>query len=427
LLYRVADNLRRRRFELAALQVHECGKPWREADGDVCEAIDFCVYYARQMLRLSEGRHVDLPGESNQHFHEPRGVVAVIAPWNFPLAILCGMTAAAVVSGNTAIVKPAEQSSLTGAALVEAFEQAGAPPGVVNYLPGIGEEIGPVLTNHPGVQMVAFTGSRQVGLDLYADAARTPPNQHFVRRVIAEMGGKNAIIIDNDADADDAIHGVLASAFGYAGQKCSACSRLIVLDGVYDSFLARLVEATKSLRIAPAEDPACFLGPVIDATAYQRILRTIEQSKSHAKLAFAGDVGALADEGYYIAPYIFTDFDPHSSLAQDEIFGPVLACIRARDLDHAIQIANDVPYALTGGLYSRSPVNIEQARRHFRVGNLYINRKITGAMVNRHPFGGLKLSGVGAQAGGPDYLLQFMVSRVVSENTMRHGFAPEQS
>jgi RHH-type transcriptional regulator, proline utilization regulon repressor / proline dehydrogenase / delta 1-pyrroline-5-carboxylate dehydrogenase len=424
LLDAVAERLRRRRFELAAMEVAECGKPWREADADVAEAIDFCIYYARQARRLGSAKHFDVPGETNQHFYEPRGVVAVIAPWNFPLAILCGMTAAAVATGNTAVIKAAEQSSIVGSLLMEAFEQAGAPAGVVNYLPGIGEEIGPELVGNPDVAMIAFTGSRQVGLGIYESAARTPAGQRHIKRVIAEMGGKNAIIVDADADADEAIRGVAASAFGYAGQKCSACSRLIVLEEIHDAFISRLIEAVKSLRVSPAEDPGCFVGPVIDAEAHTRILSVIEMAKSQAKLALGVDAGALAEEGFYIGPHVFTDVDPASSLAQEEIFGPVLACMKARDLDHALELANDVPYALTGGIYSRSPATIERARREFRVGDLYINRKITGALIGRQPFGGFKLSGVGSQAGGEDYLLQFLLPRVVTENTLRHGFAP---
>jgi RHH-type proline utilization regulon transcriptional repressor/proline dehydrogenase/delta 1-pyrroline-5-carboxylate dehydrogenase len=422
LLLKVADNLRRRRFELAALEIAECGKPWREADADIAEAIDFCVYYSHQARRLGKPRHVDLPGETNEQFYEPRGIAVVIAPWNFPLAIPCGMTAAAVVSGNTVIMKPAEQSSVVAAMLMDAFEVAGAPAGVVNYLPGIGEEIGPALVEHPDVALIAFTGSRQVGLAISESASRTPRGQMHVKRVIAEMGGKNAIIVDADADSDEAIHGVVASAFGYAGQKCSACSRVIVLDEIYDAFLGRLIEAVKSLKIAPAEDPGCFVGPVIDAEAHARILAKIERGKSEAKLAFAADAGALADEGYYIGPHVFTDVPADSSLAQEEIFGPVLAALRARDLDHALEIANGVAYALTGGIYSRNPATIQRAQREFRVGDLYINRKITGALVGRQPFGGFKLSGAGSQAGGPDYLLQFIWPRVVTENTLRHGF-----
>ena len=424
LLIRVADHLRRRRFELAALEVIECGKPWREADADVAEAIDFCVYYAQQAIRLGTPRQVDLAGETNAQFYEPRGVAAVIAPWNFPLAILTGMTAAALVAGNTVIMKPAEQSSLIAAELMDAFVQSGFPPGVVNYLPGIGEEVGRALIAHPEVNLIAFTGSRQVGLAIQQSAAQTPPGQDHVKRVIAEMGGKNAIIVDADADLDEAIRGIVYSAFGYAGQKCSACSRLILLEEIYDAMLGRLIEAVKSICVAPAEDPACFVGPVINAEAMERIGRAIERGKSEAKLLHATDVGPLSQEGFFIGPHVFGDVPPESTLGQEEIFGPVLSVMRAKDLDHALHIANGVPYALTGGFYSRSPANIQRVRRRFEVGDLYINRKITGALVGRQPFGGFKLSGIGAQAGGPDYLLQFLIPRVVTENTLRHGFAP---
>jgi RHH-type proline utilization regulon transcriptional repressor/proline dehydrogenase/delta 1-pyrroline-5-carboxylate dehydrogenase len=426
LLAKVADELLRRRFELAATEVLECGKPWREADADVAEAIDFCRYYAREARRLGQPRKTDVPGETNRHFYEPRGVAAVIAPWNFPLAILCGMTAAAVVTGNTVVMKPAEQSSVVAAMLMEAFERADAPAGVVNYLSGIGEEVGPELIGSPDVAIIAFTGSRQVGLEIQQAAARVGPGQEYLKRVIAEMGGKNAIVIDGDADRDEAIHGVLASAFGYAGQKCSACSRLIVLEEIYEAFLGRLIDAAKSLRIAPAEDPACFVGPVIDGEAFARIHRAIDKGKSEARLAFAADTGALAEEGYFIGPHIFGEVAAQSSLAQEEIFGPVLAVMRAKTFDHALELANGVRYALTGGVYSRSPINIERAAREFRVGDLYVNRKITGALVGRQPFGGFKMSGIGSQAGGPDYLLQFVLPRVVTENTLRHGFAPSE-
>lgn len=425
-LVRAADVMRRRRFELAAWQVFECGKQWREADADVAESIDYCDYYAHSMRRLAVPQHADVPGEENEYFYEPRGVTVVIAPWNFPMAILCGMTAAALVTGNTVVMKPAEQSAVVGAKLMEVFQEVGFPVGVVNYLPGIGEEIGPVLVNHPDVAMIAFTGSRGVGLLLNRQAAEQTPAQDHVKRVLAEMGGKNAIIIDDDADLDEAVHGVAASAFGYQGQKCSACSRTIVLESLHDQFLARLVEATKSLKIAPAEDPGCAVGPVIDAEARRRILEFIEKGKREAKLVYAGDPGPLAEEGFYIGPHIFADVDPKATISQEEIFGPVLAVIKVRDLDEALAVANGTQYALTGGLYSRSPANIRKVRRQFRVGNLYINRKITGALVHRQPFGGFKLSGIGSKAGGPDYLLQFVLPRAITENTMRRGFAPEQ-
>ncbi len=426
-LFKVAELFRKRRFELSAWAVHECGKQWREADADIAEAIDFCEYYGREMLRLAKPQRRDAPGEDNEYFYEPRGVAVVIAPWNFPLAILCGMTTAALVTGNTVIMKPAEQSSIVAAKFMEVLREAGFPPGVVNYLPGIGEEIGPTLTNHPDVALIAFTGSLNVGLLINETASRTPAHNDHVKRVIAEMGGKNAVIVDADADLDEAVKGVVESAFGYQGQKCSAGSRAIVLEPLYDQFLARLVDATKSLTVAPAESPGCSVGPVIDGEARERILRMIEKGKQEARLAHATELGPLANEGYYVGPHIFADVPETASLAQDEIFGPVLAVIKARDLEHALAIANGTKYALTGGIFSRSPKNIEQVKKRFRVGNLYINRRITGALVDRQPFGGFKLSGIGSKAGGPDYLLQFVLPRTITENTMRRGFAPQTS
>jgi RHH-type proline utilization regulon transcriptional repressor/proline dehydrogenase/delta 1-pyrroline-5-carboxylate dehydrogenase len=423
-LFRAADVMRRRRFELAAWQVYECGKQWREADADVAEAIDYCDYYAREMLRLAEPQRRDVPGEENTYFYEPRGVVSVIAPWNFPLAILCGMTTAALATGNTAVMKPAEQSAVIGAKLMEVFQEVGLPAGVVNYLPGVGEEVGPVLVNHRDVAMIAFTGSRGVGLAINRQAADTPSGQDHIKRMLAELGGKNAIIIDEDADLDEAVRGVADSAFGYQGQKCSACSRAVVLGPIYDAFLARLVEATRSLKIAPAEDPGSTVGPLIDADARRRVLDYVEKGKREARLAYAGEIGGLADEGYYVAPHIFAEVAPTAVIAQEEIFGPVLAVIRARDLDAALAVANGTSYALTGGFYSRSPDRIARVKREFVVGNLYINRKCTGALVDRQPFGGFKLSGIGSKAGGPDYLLQFVLPRTITENTMRRGFAP---
>ncbi len=425
-LFQAARLMQDRRFELAAWEVYECGKQWREADADVAESIDYCNYYGREMLRLAVPRRRNVPGEDNEYFYDPRGVVVVIAPWNFPLAILCGMTAAALVTGNTVIMKPAEQSTVVGAKLMEIFLEIGMPAGVVNYLPGMGEEIGPLLVKHPDVAMIAFTGSRGVGLTINREAADTPAGQDHVKRVLAEMGGKNAIIVDNDADLDEAVHGVAASAFGYQGQKCSACSRVIVLETIHDVFLNRLIEATRSLKVGPPEDPGYSIGPLIDAEAYGRVLAAIENAKKEAQLRYAADVSQLAQEGYYVGPHIFANVDPQSKLAQEEVFGPVLAVIKARDLGHALEIANGTQYALTGGLYSRSPEHIARVKREFRVGNLYINRKITGALVNRQPFGGFKLSGIGSKGGGPDYLLQFLQPRTITENTMRRGFAPEE-
>ena len=425
LLRRLADQFRKRRFELSAWIVFESGKPWRESDADVAEAIDFCDYYAIEMEKLGATQHRDVPGEDNRYFYEPRGVSVIIAPWNFPLAILTGMATAALVAGNTVILKPAEQSGIIGAKLMECLLAAGVPPGVANFLPGDGEEIGPTLVQHPDVALIAFTGSLKVALLINEQASKTPGGQNFVKKVIAEMGGKNAIIVDADADLDEAVKGVVDSAFGFGGQKCSAGSRAIVLDGIYDQFLARLVEATKSLAVKAADDPGCSLGPVIDAESRDRILRFIETGKKEAKLAHQTDLGALMEQGHFIPPTIFAEVSENASIAQDEIFGPVLSVIRAKDLDDALRIANGTRYALTGGCYSRSPSHLEKVKRKFRVGNLYINRKCTGALVDRQPFGGFKLSGIGSKAGGPDYLLQFVLPRTITENQMRRGFAPE--
>ncbi|MFO0800459.1 MAG: L-glutamate gamma-semialdehyde dehydrogenase [Gemmataceae bacterium] len=425
LLRRVANQFRRRRFELSAWIVLETGKPWREADADVAEAIDFCDFYAAEAVKLHRPHSRNVAGEDNTTFYEPRGVAVVIAPWNFPLAILTGMTAAAVVTGNPAVMKPAEQSGVIAAKLMECFEAAGAPPGVVNYLPGEGEVIGPVLTNHPDVAVIVFTGSVKVGLLIQEQAAQTPPGQAFVKRVIAEMGGKNAVIVDSDADLDEAVKGVVDGAFGYAGQKCSAGSRAIVLADIYDQFLARLIEGTKSLTVAPADEPGASLGPVVDAEARDRIRAAIERGKSEARLAYEADLGPLAGQGFYVGPTVFADVPEGAWIAQEEIFGPVLAVTRANDLDDALRIANGTKFALTGGVYSRSPEHIAAVKRRFRVGNLYVNRKCTGALVDRQPFGGFKLSGIGSKAGGPDYLLQFVLPRTVTENQLRRGFAPE--
>ena len=420
----IAANMRRKRFELAAWIVYECGKPWEEADGDVVEAIDFCMYYADQMRKLSDPRHCDVPGEENVYFYRPRGTVAVIAPWNFPLAILTGMTAAALVTGNTVVMKPAEQSSIVAAKLMDLIHESGIPDGVVNFLPGVGEEVGPELVGSPDVEMITFTGSRDVGLAINESASNTDIRQKMVKRVVAEMGGKNAIIVDDDADLDEAVLGVIHSAFNYAGQKCSACSRVIVVESIHDVFVSRLVEATKSLKIGPAEDPGTIVGPVIDQDARQRIQEYIEIGKEEATLALACDTSELDEEGYYVGPHIFIDVDSTCQIAQEEIFGPVLAVMKADDFEEAITIANDTPYALTAGIYSRSPAHLQRARMELMAGNIYLNRNITGAMVERHPFGGFKMSGMGSKTGGPDYLLQFLVPVNVTENTMRRGFAP---
>ena len=422
----IARELRERRFELAAWQVYECGKPWAEADADVCEAIDFCIYYAQQMRQLDDPLRVDLPGEENRYFYRPRGVVAVISPWNFPLAILTGMTTAALVTGNTVIMKPAEQASVVGAKFMEVILAAGLPDGVVNFLPGIGEEVGPLLVGSPDVDVIAFTGSRPVGLAINEQAAAAHGSQTSVKHVIAEMGGKNAIIVDNDADLDEAVTGVIQSAFGYAGQKCSACSRVIVLADAYQEFLNRLVDATKSLKVGPAELPGSDIGPVIDEDSATRILKYIEQAEAieESQLVLGNVDGKLASEGYFIGPHIFTNVSPDAPISQQEVFGPVLVVFQAKDIGEALAIANGTDYALTGGCYSRSPANLKRVRNEFAVGNLYLNRPITGALVGRQPFGGFKLSGIGSKAGGPDYLKHFLIPINVTENTLRRGFAP---
>jgi RHH-type proline utilization regulon transcriptional repressor/proline dehydrogenase/delta 1-pyrroline-5-carboxylate dehydrogenase len=423
-LRRVADELARRRFEIAAWQVFEVGKPWRDADADVAEAIDFCRFYAREMERLAHPRRRNVPGEWNDYFYEARGPAVIIAPWNFPLAILTGMAMAALVAGNPIVVKPSEQSSRVGFFLMEALESAGIPPGVANFLPGEGEEVGPTLVNDSRVAVIAFTGSRAVGLSLIRDAAVVQPGQREIKRVIAELGGKNAVIVDEDADLDEAVLGVLSAAVGFSGQKCSACSRAIVIGSAYEPFCARLADAVKSIRVGPAEDPATTLGPVVDADARARIEDYLRIGEQEGRLLARAPVPSGLPDGCYVPAAVFTDCPPDGRLCQEEVFGPVLAVLRARDLTEALALADDSAYALTGGLYSRSPKNIERVRREFRVGNLYINRKITGALVDRQPFGGARMSGVGSKAGGPDYLLQFLTPRTVTESVMRRGFAP---
>ncbi len=415
-LLKVAQLMRERRDELSAWLVWEVGKIRREADADVCEAIDFCEYYAREMVQLGKGHRLGhLPGELNMLSYEPRGVAAVIAPWNFPLAILTGMTMAAAVTGNSVIVKPAEQSPVIAAKLMELCREAGFPNGVINFLPGRGEVVGQALVESPDVDVVAFTGSMQVGLDIIRRAGDTQTSQRNVKKVVCEMGGKNAIVVDADADLDEAVQGVVHSAFGFQGQKCSACSRVVVHQSCYDEFKERLVEATRSIVIGPPTDPGTKVGPVIDDEARDKIESYIELGKKEGTLLIERQVD---DHGYYVGPTVFEDIDTGDRLAQEEIFGPVLAIMKAESFEQAIDIANSTRFALTGGIYSRSPYNIEKARKYFDVGNLYINRGITGALVYRNPFGGFQLSGVGSKAGGPGYLEQFMVPRTIVENTI---------
>lgn len=427
ILRKAAAIMRRRRFDLAALEVFEVGKTWREADADIAEAIDFCEYYACEAVRLGAPRWVDVPGEENATTYSPRGVAVVIAPWNFPLAILCGMTTAALVTGNTVVMKPAEQSSRTGFVLHEMLLEAGVPAEALAFLPGRGEVVGPALVAHPETAILAFTGSRAVGLAINTLAAETAgKGGRVVKRVIAEMGGKNAIIVDEDADLDEAVVAVVQSAFGFQGQKCSACSRAIVLDGVYETFIERLAGAVKSLTVGPADEAGTRIGPLVDEESLARVRSFIETGRRTGREVATIDVGRLADRGWYVGPHVFADVDPVGPLGQEEIFGPVLAVFRARDFEHAIAIANGTDYALTAGVFSRSPARLARAREALEAGNIYLNRGITGALVCRQPFGGYRMSGIGSKAGGPDYLLQFVVPRTVTENTLRRGFAPER-
>ncbi len=428
LLRKLAGLLRRDRFELAATQVFEVGKSWREADADVAEAIDFCEYYAEEATRLAAGWRVDVPGEENVNSDRPRGVTVVIAPWNFPLAILTGMTTAALVAGNPVVMKPAEQSSLTAYRLHLLLLEAGVPPAAVALLPGRGEQVGPVLVADPQTAVIAFTGSRAVGLEINRLAAEaTARGGRLIKRVICELGGKNAIIVDDDADLDEAVLAVVDSGFGFQGQKCSACSRVIVHEAVSEIFLSRLAAAVESLRLGPADDPGSRIGPLVDEEACNRVRRTIAAGRASARLVAAVDAGELAEQGWFVGPHLFADVDPAGPLGQEEIFGPVVAVLRARHFDEAIDLANGTPYALTAGVFSRSPAHLQQAGDRLEAGNVYLNRGITGAFVRRQPFGGYRLSGGGSKAGGPDYLRQFLIPRTVTENTLRRGFAPATS
>ncbi len=421
ILRKAADLMEQRRAELSAIIVLEVGKPVQQADAEVSEAIDFCRYYAAEMERLDNGYNYDIAGENNRYIYQPRGIVVVISPWNFPFAIATGMTVAALVTGNCTLLKPAENSAVIAAKITEVLVEAGIPQGVFQYVPGKGSVVGSYLVNHIYTHVIAFTGSQEVGCKIYADAAILKPGQKHMKRVIAEMGGKNGIIIDESADLDQAVVGVVQSAFGYSGQKCSACSRVIVVETVYDSFIQRFVEATKSLNIGEAELPSTQVGPVIDDKSQTRIREYIEKGKAEAEIALEM---SAPENGYFVGPVIFTNVPPDGIIAQQEIFGPVVAVIKVKNFEEALQVANNTNYALTGGLYSRTPSHIQQAQEEFEVGNLYINRNITGAIVSRQPFGGFKLSGVGSKAGGPDYLLQFLEPRTITENIQRQGFAP---
>ncbi|UJX41956.1 L-glutamate gamma-semialdehyde dehydrogenase [Desulfovibrio sp. JY] len=422
IILKAAAIARRDIVALSATQVLEVGKQWGQAYNDVGEAIDFLEYYAREAVRLGSPKRMGRePGEKNHLFYEPKGVTAVIAPWNFPLAISVGMTAAAIVAGNTVVYKPSSLSSLTGYGMAEIFREAGLPDGVFNYCPGRGSVMGDHLVEHPKVSTIAFTGSMETGLRIQEKAAKVQPGQAYCKKVIAEMGGKNAIIIDDDADLDEAILGVVYSAFGFQGQKCSACSRVIVVDSIYDKFVSRLTEACGSLRTGPSEDPENAMGPVVDPAQQKKVQEYLQVAHEEGQVLVERQTSG---PGYYAPLVVVAGIRPEHRLAQEEVFGPILAVMKAESFDQAVEWATSTRFALTGGVYSRSPRHLEKARREFRVGNLYLNRNCVGAMVGRQPFGGSRMSGVGSKSGGPDYLLQFMEPRVVTENTIRRGFTP---
>lgn len=413
ILFKAAAIVRRRKHEFSAWMVLEAGKPWAEADGDTSEAIDFMEYYARQMLRLSRPQEMLAEaGEHNEMFYQPMGVGVIIPPWNFPLAIMCGMTVSAVVTGNTVLLKPASNTPVVAAKFVEVLEEAGLPAGVVNYIPGSGAEVGDYLVDHPKTRFVSFTGSREVGTRIYERAAKVQKGQIWLKRVVAEMGGKDTIVVDQDADLDLAAQSIVYSAFGYAGQKCSACSRVVAHQDVYDDVLKKTVELAKTLTVGEPKD-GNYMGPVIDKAAFDKIAEYIEIGKQEGELVLGGKVDD--SKGFFIEPTIFTGLKPTDRLMQEEIFGPVVAFCKAKDFDEALEIANNTEYALTGSLISNNREHIARARRDFQVGNLYINRGCTGSIVGYQPFGGFKMSGTDAKAGGPDYLLNFMEAKTYTE------------
>lgn len=425
LLFRVAELLEQRRADLTGLMILESGKPWLEADADVAEAIDFCRYYALQAQDI--GRGIDcceFDGEEDLYFYDSRGLCAVIGPWNFPLAIPCGMMSAALVTGNPVILKPAEQSTLVAAELFRAFRDAGMADNIATFLPGRGESVGKALVRHPAIDTIVFTGSKAVGMEIIREAAILREGQVHVKRVIAEMGGKNAIVVDEGADLDQAVRAVVYSAFGYAGQKCSACSRLYVHKGIYPRLLERLIEAVRSQETGEASDPSIDLGPVIDEQARIRIQKAINQCSAPV---VSGRIRKDLPDGRYFPATLFYDVSHEDPIMRQELFGPVLAMSLVNSFEEGLERANDSQYALTGGVFSRHPRHLKLASRRFRVGNLYLNRSCTGALVGRQPFGGAAHSGVGSKAGGPDYLKQFVVPRLVCENTIRQGFAPMEN
>ncbi len=411
-LFAAADLLKQRRFYVNAWMIYEVGKSWPEADADTAEAIDFLEFYAREMVRLAEDHPlVRIEGEDNQLVYIPLGVGAVIPPWNFPVAIMVGMTSASFVTGNTVVLKPSSTSPMIAWQFMRILEDVGLPAGVVNFLTGSGSIIGDALIEHPMVRFIAFTGSRDVGLRINQLAAKPYKGQLWLKRAVLEMGGKDAVVVDETADLDAAAGGIVASAFGFQGQKCSAGSRAIIVGQVYDQVLQKVIDKTKQLSVGDVTKPETYMGPVVDENAMQKITGYIEIGKHEGRLV-AG--GGHHGPGYFIEPTVFADVDPHARIAQEEIFGPVLAVIKAKDFDDALHIANDTEYGLTGSLYSRDQQRIERAKEEYHVGNLYFNRKSTGALVGVHPFGGFNMSGTDSKAGGGDYLLLFTQAKAIS-------------
>lgn len=414
MLRKASAILRSRKFEFDAWLVYEAGKSWAEAEADVSEAIDFCDYYALLAERLASPESlVQLPGETDEMRYLPLGVGIVIPPWNFPLAILVGMTTAALVTGNTVVIKPSSDTPTIAAKFAEVLHEAGFPAESFTLMVGSGAEVGDLLITHPRTRFISFTGSREVGLRINELAAKSAPGQIWIKRVIAEMGGKDGIVVDEEADLDAAVQGVLLSAFGYQGQKCSACSRAIVSEKLYDAFLEKLVEKVKAIQVGPSDDPQYYMGPVINERSMKSILNYVEVGKQEGRLLTGGE--RLPGDGYFIAPTVIADIGGQARIFQEEIFGPVLAVTKARDFDHALELANATDYGLTGAVYTNNPEKIRKAKEQFFVGNLYINRKCTGAMVGAHPFGGFNMSGTDSKAGGPDYLLWFVQAKSIAQ------------
>lgn len=414
-LFKAASLMRKRKFEFSALLTYEVGKTWPEADADTAEAIDFLEFYGREMLRYAAPQPVTkIKGEKNELRYIPLGVGLVVPPWNFALAILVGMTSAAVVTGNTVVLKPSSDSPAIGWKFFQLMREVGLPPGVINYVAGSGGSVGDVMVAHPKTRFISFTGSKEVGIHINELAAKVQPGQIWLKRVVAEMGGKDSIVIDSETDIDAAAQATVASAFGFQGQKCSAASRAIVVESIYDTFVQRVAEKTKALTVGMPDDPSNYMGPVVNKGSMEKILQYINIGVQEGGRIVAGGK-RIGTDGYFVQPTVIADVDPKATIAQEEIFGPVLAIIKARNFDHAMEIANNTEFGLTGGVWTKNKKKQERARNEFHVGNFYINRKITGALVGVHPFGGFNMSGTDSKAGGRDYLLLFMQAKSISQ------------